>query len=219
VLIGNVVDKKIDWGAVRKWVTQETYERLTARCPPERSDVLYTAVGATFGQALVVETDQPFIFQRHIAHIKLNQECVNPTYLANVLNSPKLYEHASDVARGAAQPTVTLGDLKQFEIPVPPLPEQREIVRRIEGLFRLADAIEKRVVSATARAEKLTQAILAKAFRGELVPTEAELARREGRDYEPASALLERIRAERASSASPGRQKKGQRAKRTHDPG
>jgi type I restriction enzyme S subunit len=41
---------------------------------------------------------------------------------------------------------------------------------------------------ATARADKITQAMLAKAFRGELVPTEAELARQEGRDYEPASA-------------------------------
>jgi hypothetical protein len=46
---------------------------------------------------------------------------------------------------------------------------------------------------ATARAEKLTQSILAKAFRGELVPTEAELACREGRDYESASTLLHKI--------------------------
>jgi hypothetical protein len=55
--------------------------------------------------------------------------------------------------------------------------------------------------------EKLMQAVLAKAFRGELVPTEAELARAEGRDYEPASALLERIRAERGATiaATPGR--------------
>jgi hypothetical protein len=52
------------------------------------------------------------------------------------------------------------------------------------------------------RAEKLTQAILAKAFCGELVPTEAELARREGRTCEPASALLERIRAERDGGIS-----------------
>jgi hypothetical protein len=46
-----------------------------------------------------------------------------------------------------------------------------------------------------------SQSILAKAFRGELVPTEAELARRAGREYEPASVLLERILAERASEA------------------
>jgi len=47
----------------------------------------------------------------------------------------------------------------------------------------------------------------AKTFRGELVPTEAELARREGRSYEPASALLERIRAERESSAGSSRER------------
>ena len=47
--------------------------------------------------------------------------------------------------------------------------------------------------------------MLAKAFRGELVPTEAELARAEGRDYEPASALLERIRAERAAAPTSGK--------------
>jgi len=48
----------------------------------------------------------------------------------------------------------------------------------------------------------LTQALLAKAFRGELVPTEAELARQEGRDYEPASKLLKRIRSERQNQST-----------------
>jgi len=47
------------------------------------------------------------------------------------------------------------------------------------------------------KADRLTQSILAKAFRGELAPTEAELARRDGREYEPASVLLERIKRER----------------------
>ena len=54
------------------------------------------------------------------------------------------------------------------------------------------------------RVEALTQAVLAKAFHGELVPTEAELARREGRDDEPAGALLERVRAERHDDRSRG---------------
>jgi type I restriction enzyme, S subunit len=54
---------------------------------------------------------------------------------------------------------------------------------------------------AAGRAERLTQAALAKAFRGELVPTEAELARREGRGYEPASVLLARVRASRGAQA------------------
>ena len=49
---------------------------------------------------------------------------------------------------------------------------------------------------AKSRVEKVTQSVLAKAFRGELVPTEAELAETEGRDYETAAALLARIRRE-----------------------
>ena len=63
-----------------------------------------------------------------------------------------------------------------------------------------SDAIEMRVAIATARTKRLTQSILAKAFRGELVPTEAELARREGREYESAADLLKRIRLNREAS-------------------
>ena len=96
-------------------------------------------------------------------------------------------------------------------LPVAPLVEQHEIVGRVAALFKLADAIEGRVASATARAEKLTQAILARAFRGELVPTEAELARAEGRDYEPASVLLDRIRAERQEEPTPVRRTRSRR--------
>ena len=61
-------------------------------------------------------------------------------------------------------------------VPLAPLAEQKEIVRRVEAMFKLADGAEERVAAATLRAEKLSQAILAKAFRGELVPTEAEIA-------------------------------------------
>lgn len=84
-------------------------------------------------------------------------------------------------------------------ISLPPSDEQAEIVRRVDQLFSLADRLEARVAQARARVDSLTQSILAKAFRGELVPTEAELARREGREYEPASVLLERIKSEKAS--------------------
>src|SRR5262249_45060955 len=101
---------------------------------------------------------------------------------------------------GEGRPHLSFDDIRATAIAIPPVEEQREIVRRVEALFKLADAIERRVTAATARVEKLTQAILAKAFRGQLVPTEAELARCEGREYEPASVLLERIRAERTGT-------------------
>lgn len=80
-------------------------------------------------------------------------------------------------------------------MPVAPLREQAEIVRRVEALFTVADAIEARVKAATATAERIPQAILSKAFKGELVPTEAELAMAEGRKYETAAEMLARVKA------------------------
>ena len=76
--------------------------------------------------------------------------------------------------------------MKNFSIPVPTLPEQREIVRRVEDLFALADRLEARVGKARGQVDKLTQSILAKAFRGELVPQDP--------NDEPAEKLLARIR-------------------------
>jgi type I restriction enzyme S subunit len=127
---------------------------------------------------------------------------VLPRFLAFALDEPTKNAELVDLAREVARKTLNLGLLKAVQVPLPPFAEQQEIIRRVEALFRLDDTIEKRVATATVRAEKLTQAILAKAFRGELVPAEAELARREGRPYEPASVLLERVQAERELSTS-----------------
>lgn len=92
--------------------------------------------------------------------------------------------------------------LRDYEIPVPTLAEQERIVAEIESRFERADALETTVDRALNDAEKLKQAVLKKAFSGELVP--------QNPDDEPASVLLDRIRAERAAEqrANP---KKGKR--------
>ena len=90
---------------------------------------------------------------------------------------------------------LTKAALLSAPICVAPLAEQQEIVRLTTALFSLADTIERRVQAAATRANKLPQAILSKAFSGELVPTEAELARLEGRTYETAEELLKRVTA------------------------
>ena len=102
---------------------------------------------------------------------------------------------------GVSQSNINAQKLGAFELPFCRLAEQEEIVRRVEALFALADQIEARLAKARAHVNKLTPSLLARAFCGELVPTEAELARREKRDYESASALLERIRSEHERAA------------------
>lgn len=163
-------------------------------------DLLVTITGANVTKSAVVsmEVGEAYVSQ-HVALIRpVERDTQRFLYLWTV--SPqhgraKLLEDAY----GAGKPGLNLDNLKGMIVGVPPLDEQREIVRRVESLFKLADSIEKSVEKATKRADKLTQAILTKAFRGELVPTEAELARREGREYETASELLRRIRSDHQS--------------------
>lgn len=150
LVISNIIGGSIDWGSVSKWVSEPTYEQNTARCRPERGDVLYTAVGS-FGVAVPVESDQPFMFQRHIAHIKPAPDRLETRFLTHVLNSPALRATAERVAKGVAQRTVTLGDLKDFRIPLPPLPEQR----RIADILDKADAIRRKRREAIALTEEL----------------------------------------------------------------
>ncbi|HFQ9192079.1 TPA: restriction endonuclease subunit S, partial [Escherichia coli] len=104
------------------------------------------------------------------------------------------------VAAGGNQPNLNLNKVREIPILLPSLPEQHEIVRRVEQLFAYADTIEKQVNNALARVNNLTQSILAKAFRGELTAQwraeNPELISGEN----SAAALLEKIKAERAAS-------------------
>jgi type I restriction enzyme S subunit len=100
------------------------------------------------------------------------------------------------------QPNLKLEILNPYPVAVPPLSEQVEIVRRVDDLFSLAERLESRLQRTTAQVNGLTQSVLAKAFRGELVPTEAELAKAEGRAFESAEQLLIRINVSRSAKIS-----------------
>ena len=79
--------------------------------------------------------------------------------------------------------------LSNIAFPLPPLEEQKEIVRQVDKLFALADKVEDRYQKARARVDALAQSVLAKTFRGELVPQDP--------DDEPAEKLLQRIQEEK----------------------
>jgi type I restriction enzyme S subunit len=147
--------------------------------------------------------------------ITIDKSLALPLYIASSLQIGAAREQLKQRTTDTARPFLSLTNLKETLVSVPPLPEQFEIVRRVSALFRLADAIEKRVSATIARTDRLTQSILVKAFCGELVPNEAELARREGREYEPASVLLERIKAQRMlNEADNGRNGRSTRQRR-----
>ncbi|MCG9612246.1 restriction endonuclease subunit S [Vibrio harveyi] len=107
-------------------------------------------------------------------------------YLYRFLQNPKLFHYidaGSD--RTAGQAGVNKKFLESYPLFVPPLEEQKEIVRLVDQYFAFADTIEAQVKKVQARVDNLAQSILAKAFRGELVPQDP--------NDEPADKLLERI--------------------------
>jgi len=89
--------------------------------------------------------------------------------------------------------TLSVSKVGQLQVPVPTLQLQSEIVRRVETLFAFADRLEARLAQAQTAADRLTPSLLAKAFRGELVPQDPA--------DEPAAELLKRLAASRTAEA------------------
>lgn len=142
-------------------------------------------VGATIGNTGLLAYDM--CFTDSMVGIDTGSEEGN-RYVELFLRSKKNEIRQTSYSSGG-QPNIKLEGLNPYPLALPPLPEQQEIVRRVEALFKKADAIEERHKKAKVFVDKLTQSILAKAFRGELVAQDP--------NDEPASVLLERIRAEK----------------------
>lgn len=96
-------------------------------------------------------------------------------------------------AVGGAQPNISQSILRTMELPVPPVEDQRRIVAEIEKQLSRLDKAVANLKRAKAKLKRYKAAVLKAAVEGRLVPTEAEVARREDRSYETGSQLLQRI--------------------------
>ena len=120
-------------------------------------------------------------------------DAVELFYLYHLLSTLNL----NSLDKSTAIPGLNRNDAYAIEIPLPPLPEQNRIVTRIEELFTNLDAGVVALKKSQTQLKRYRQSVLKSAFMGQLVHTEAELARADGRDYESAEVLLERILEER----------------------
>ena len=197
--MGNIQDGQIDLTSL-KYITRESED--ISEFTIAKGDILFNRTNSPelVGKTAIYDSDLEAVFASYLIRLRCDQRVASSGYLSSWINSPWGKWWARTVRTdGVSQSNINATTLQTMPLPLPPLHEQEEIVRRINALLALSVTIEDSVSAAQKRTDKLTQSILAKAFRGELVPTEAELARREGRDYEPASVLLERIKKQRNS--------------------
>ncbi|MCB2377226.1 restriction endonuclease subunit S [Hymenobacter sp. BT635] len=143
-------------------------------------------------------------FASYLIRVQLNKSA-NSDLLAYTLNS--LYGKSwvkSVVTQQVGQANVNGTKLQAFAVPLPPIPEQEQIVSEVERLFSVLDSLELTLAAELIRAERLRQSILHRAFTGRLVPQDAA--------DEPAAALLARL--QDAPAAQPAaKAKRGRKAK------
>lgn len=116
-----------------------------------------------------------------------------PRWLYYAVQTHRFISSMSELVQGALYPAVRPKDIRAFEIPHPPLDQQKRIVAEIEKQFSRLDEAVANLKRVKANLKRYKAAVLKAAVEGRLVETEAELARREGRSYETGEQLLQRI--------------------------
>jgi type I restriction enzyme, S subunit len=199
--MGNIRDGKVDLSDL-KYIRPDAEDvgHYTLR----RGDILFNRTNSPelVGKAAVFDDDRLAVFASYLIRIECDERLVSSRYVCGWINSPWGRWWARTVRTDCvSQSNINSSKLLAMPVPVPPLAEQREIVRQSEEYFAYADAVERRVAAAGERIEQLTRTVLTRALRGELVPSEGDP---DGGSFEPASDLLDRIRAERLTPSQPG---------------
>ncbi|MFA6545346.1 MAG: restriction endonuclease subunit S, partial [Limisphaerales bacterium] len=137
-----ITAKNVRWGMVNKepaeFVTEETYTKHMTRGFPKRGDVLFTTE-APLGMAALIDTDERFALAQRIICFSPNPERLVGGYLVQALLSKKVQDAIHSFASGATAQGIKASSLKEIEIPLPPLEEQRRIVAEIEGYQKVLD--------------------------------------------------------------------------------
>lgn len=141
------------------------------------------------------------IFQKALHRARTNSEKLLPEWLVYCLKHQADSGALQALFTGSTIKHLTGAGLARVQIPLPSVVEQTEIIRRADLLFAYADRLEARLQAAQTAAERLTPALLAKAFRGELVPQDP--------NDEPAAELLRRLKENTSGPAAPARKGRG----------
>ncbi len=185
----------------RQAVNPPENDRDRIRSQVAADDLLITIVGANTGDVCRVPEELP---EHYVCQSVTLIRLVTPAYsryleayLTSAENGQKQFKR---YIYGAGRPHLSFDQLRMTAVYLPPLAEQERIVSEVEERLSVASAVERQVVADLARAGRLRQAILKRAFAGALVPQDPT--------DEPASALLERLRASRAEAAPSARKPK-----------
>jgi len=174
------------------YVPQDEYERIRKRCNPEEGDILISCSGS-IGRICRVPKELDFVMVRSVAVVKLQNSIESSKFYEYLFQSPFLQRQIEKGKKATAQANLFLEPINNLKVMVCSIEEQMIIIGELEARLSEVDQLELTLATSLQQAEALRQSILKKAFAGLLVPQDPH--------DEPASALLARIKAERATVA------------------
>ncbi len=188
----DITSGKIDWDNVP--YCKDTPDNV-GKYLLKNNDIVISRAGS-IGVSYIVKNPEKAVFASYLIRFTPKKD-VNADYVSLFLKSPLYWRQVEEASLGIAIPNINATKLKGFKLPIPSLQKQDEIFKEIETQFARLDEGVAALKKAQANLKRYRAAVLKAACEGKLVPTEAELARKEGRCYETGEQLLKRILAER----------------------
>lgn len=185
-----------------RWLRVDTtgLKRIGKRLSSEYSrtilrggEVLVAVRGSLGGVAVVTPEMKGWNVSREVAVVPIDPSRADPDYVAFWIGSTPIQNWLAERTKGAAYVGINIADLRTMSVALPSLLEQRKIVGRIKSFLAIAERLEHRCDATHNHVERAVPAVLAKAFRGELVPQESSLALDERRAFESGAELLQRV--------------------------
>lgn len=163
----------------------------------EEGDVLLCKDGAGIGKiGIVKDLPGPGSVNSSVLIIR-GMGILNQEFLYYLFSGPKLQSIVSQRITGSTTPHLFQNDIRKFELLIPPMEEQLQIVQEIESRLSVCDKVEQSITESLEKAKALRQSILKKAFEGTLLSEQEIKACKAAKNYEPASVLLKKIKAEK----------------------
>ncbi len=128
-----------------KYVSQTDGETFNKRTKPEKGDILYTKVGATYGISALVDVDVDFCLYVSVCLIKPKRELLDSLFLTHMMRLPYIKNQADERIRGIGVPDLHLNQISAFDVIVPPLSLQQSFAAKIESIEKQKAAINQSI--------------------------------------------------------------------------
>lgn len=145
-----------------KFVSDEDTLKFQKRCKPEKNDILYTKVGATYGRSAIVNTDKDFSLYVSVCLIKPKKNLINPIFLNYTLRQPYVKTQADKCIKGIGVPDLHLIEIKNFNIIVPPIELQNKFAEFVKQIDKQKFEVQKSLEEI----QKLQESLMNKYFGG-----------------------------------------------------